>query len=219
MNLKDKHFNILELFATPVYTTSLPSEYSNLIPILDQEEMFTKKDTGDIDYINFGFRSKNSYILHTEKYKTLSEYILSLVKNFGEMMGYQYNGYKFTQSWISFKHPNQHHSIHSHPNSIISGVFYYGHYENDTPVIEFHKSKIGVNTQLLSPNHQPNPDYPFSYEKTTISPSPGLLILFPSFLNHSVPLNTTNRVRKSLAFNCIPSIGFGLEEDLTELKL
>ena len=36
---------------------------------------------------------------------------------------------------------------------------------------------------------------------------------------NSVPINNTSQVRKSLSFNCIPSKGLGLEEDLTEFKL
>jgi hypothetical protein len=46
---------------------------------------------------------------------------------------------------------------------------------------------------------------------------PGLLLLFPSYLPHSVPLNETNYTRCSLAFNVVPTIGFGSEDNLTEL--
>ena len=48
--------------------------------------------------------------------------------------------------------------------------------------------------------------------------SPGLLVLFPSYLHHSVPLNKTEHPRHSLAFNVVPTIGFGEEMNLTELK-
>jgi len=210
--------NILELFPTPVYTTVLSEEYSTIIPFLDQEPMYDKDDTGDLDSINYGFRSKDSYLLNQDKYKEFGDYILSIVKNFSDMMGIKTKKYKFSQSWISHKTPNQHHAMHSHSNSIISGVFYYGHFDENTPIIEFHKPKLSLNMASFTPDYEPNPDYPFSYEKVTINPSPGLLLLFPSYLLHSVPLNTTNRVRKSLAFNCVPTQEVGSEFNLTELK-
>ena len=49
--------------------------------------------------------------------------------------------------------------------------------------------------------------------------SPGSLVLFPSFLPHSVSLNESSKVRKSLAFNSVTSYGIGSEAELTELKL
>ena len=43
------------------------------------------------------------------------------------------------------------------------------------------------------------------------------LILFVSACS-SVPKNTSNQDRKSLAFNVVPRDGFGHEENLTQLK-
>ena len=45
-----------------------------------------------------------------------------------------------------------------------------------------------------------------------------MIILFPSSLLHSVPLNTTDSIRKSLAFNAVPKTGLGTESSLNELK-
>ena len=43
-----------------------------------------------------------------------------------------------------------------------------------------------------------------------------MLLLFPSYLPHSVPTNTTNYIRKSLSFNIVPKKGLGVEKHLTE---
>ena len=57
-----------------------------------------------------------------------------------------------------------------------------------------------------------------SQKEFSIEFTPGLLLLFPSYLHHSVPLNKTDKTRCSLAFNIVPTIGLGEETSLTELK-
>ena len=47
---------------------------------------------------------------------------------------------------------------------------------------------------------------------------PGLLALFPSYLFHSVPVNESDKVRSSVAFNVVPKNSLGQEENLTELN-
>ncbi len=58
----------------------------------------------------------------------------------------------------------------------------------------------------------------YAQKEFSIEFTPGLLLLFPSYLHHSVPLNKTEKTRCSLAFNVVPTVGFGEETSLTELK-
>ena len=48
--------------------------------------------------------------------------------------------------------------------------------------------------------------------------TPGVMYLFPSYLQHTVSINETNYVRKSLAFNVMTKDKIGEEDTLTELK-
>lgn len=205
---------ILELFPTPLYTTQLPAELSSIIPFLNKQNM-----DSDSDEANFGCRSKNSYIFNTPECTDLKKFILDCVYDFATTsLLYEYKEYKFSQSWISHKYPGQHHSLHSHPNSLISGVFYYGEPDENIPAIKFHKPLGGINTSYISPKTKNDKrESKFAWEVFSVDFEPGLLLLFPSYLLHSVPLNTTDKVRCSLAFNVIPTIGFGSEETLTEL--
>jgi uncharacterized protein (TIGR02466 family) len=208
------NYEILELFPTPVFTTTLPTELANIVPWFYQQDMNT-----DSDESNYGQRSKNSYILDEPESKNIKKYILNLSKYYGNMLGYDYNEYKFGQSWLSFKQPGQHHIMHSHANSLISGVFYFGETTKHTPAIKFHKMSGGVNSPVLSPKQFTDlRDKKYAWETFSIEFNPGLLILFPSHLHHSVPINKTDNVRCSLAFNVIPSVGFGNESTLTEMK-
>jgi uncharacterized protein (TIGR02466 family) len=194
----------------------IPEKFSNITPWLYQQEMLSE----DIDEANYGQRSKNSYILDEPQAGELKKYILDLAGIFGsEMLKYDYQEYRFGQSWISYKHPGQHHTMHSHPNSLISGVFYYGEPSDNTPAIKFHKLLGGMNVSYISPKMKKDKrDSKYAIEFMSVDFRPGLLLLFPSYVHHSVPINKTDKVRCSLAFNIVPKVGFGDEMNLTELK-
>ena len=119
----------------------------------------------------------------------------------------------FTQSWISHKLPGQIHKDHSHSNSIISGVYYFDNNSTTEPITFYRSTGVnGINSLQVAVNESiARPMF-----ECEIQPQFGDIILFPSYLFHSVKINTSGKVRKSLAFNCVPPI-FGKKEDLTEL--
>jgi uncharacterized protein (TIGR02466 family) len=193
----------------------MPVEFAGITPWLFKHEMLSE----EVDSPNYGERSKNSYILDEPQAVEVKKYILELTAQYGKMLGYDYNSYRFGQSWISYKHPGQHHTMHSHPNSLISGVFYYGEPTDNTPAIKFHKLEGGMNVSYMSPKIvKDKRELKYAQKEFSIEFTPGLLLLFPSYLHHSVPLNKTEKTRCSLAFNVVPTVGFGEETSLTELK-
>ena len=205
---------ILELFPTPVYLTMIPEKLSSVVPFLDNQDMNTKSDEA-----NYGRRSLDSYVLNRPECATLSSFILECVQDFSDnTLLYNYKSYKLSQSWVSHKEPGQHHTMHSHPNSLISGVFYYGFSEENTPAIKFHKITGAINQNTILPKTKADKrDSKSAWSEFSVNFQPGLLVLFPSYLHHSVPINKSNSVRCSLAFNIVPTVGFGEEESLTEL--
>ena len=199
-----------EIFSTPIKRDYLPSKYSTAIDHFSNLSMETQSDEA-----NYGKRSANSYVLDEKPLQPLRDYILDIVKDYAyNDLGYAYESYKMTQSWVSFKLPGQHHQMHSHPNGLLSGVLYFGPSEKSTPAIKFHRLTGGINVSYIKPRMRND----FSRETFEVMFEPGMLIVFPSHLHHSVPKNTTNTTRCSLAFNVVPTIGFGEEENLTELK-
>jgi uncharacterized protein (TIGR02466 family) len=206
---------ILQLFPIPVLKTKIPVKFSNLIPIIDAQPTSSDKELNSI----YGERSLNSYILDLPELKDLKNYILNLVELYSESnLHYKPDTpYKITQSWVTIKNPGQSHTLHSHPNSIISGVFYYGNISPETPSIYFNNSSSSYRTPIIT--------HPYEHESienlvntTSVHTIPGTLLLFPSWLKHGVPENKSNLPRKSLAFNSVPQNGFGDETTLTELK-
>jgi len=209
------NYEILELFPTPVYTTGMPVELSNVIPFLDAQTPNSGSDEA-----NYGERSANSYILNEPECVEVKKFVLGHIKEYAEnILLYDYKTWELSQSWVSRKHPGQHHTMHTHPNSLISGVFYYGEPEKETPAIKFHKMQGGINQQVIQPALKPDKrSSKFAWKEFAINFAPGLLLLFPSYLFHSVPINESKVVRSSVAFNVVPKNKLGSEETLTELR-
>jgi uncharacterized protein (TIGR02466 family) len=108
--------------------------------------------------------------------------------------------------------------MHTHPNSLISGVFYYGEEDENIPAISFHKPVVGTNVSYLSPKYQSDRrKSQYAWDSFSVNYTPGLLLLFPSYVFHSVPVNKSKLTRKSLAFNVLPKGKIGDEHSLTEL--
>ena len=215
-NPKNKlDYQVLELFPTPVYTTAMPEKLSNIIPFLDAQTPNSGSDEA-----NYGERSDNSYILNEPECVEVKKFVLQHVKEFAEnTLLYDYNTWEISQSWVSRKQPGQHHTMHTHPNSLISGVFYYGEPSEKTPAIKFHKMQGGINQQVIQPAVKPDKrSSKFAWKEFAVNFSPGLLLLFPSYLFHSVPTNESKTVRSSVAFNVVPKNKLGSEENLTELR-
>jgi len=206
---------VLGLFPTPVFTTVYTEgNLNDTIKFLDKSKMI---DSGKAQ--EYGLHSQDTYILENKECKPLRDFIMECILHFGkEILMYDYDEYSFSQSWITHKIPGQHHTMHTHPNSLISGVFYYGEEDPDIPAISFHKMVGGVNVSYLSPMYQADRrKSQYAWDVFHINYSSGLLLLFPSYFFHSVPVNKSNKVRKSIAFNILPKEKIGDKDNLTEL--
>ena len=109
-----------------------------------------------------------------------------------------------TESWINYTSPGEFHHLHYHPNSFISGVFYFKTIPDDS--IVFVKTVKGMFE--IEPN---NYNY-LNSDSWALPVKTGDLLLFPSTLQHQVDKNKSNDVRISLSFNTF------IKGDISKLK-
>lgn len=209
---------IHNIFPTSVYRTKLPKSLIKEFKILDLEPHIAGKDGKE--HPDWGTRSKTSYILNKPEVLRLKNYVLEQSSYYGhEVLGFESKEYRLTQSWLTFKSPQSSHSHHMHQNSMISGVIFYGPAQPDTPGITFHRARPMVpNVFQLYPKYREDIVSESKAEDFEFPFIPGTMLLFPSWLAHSVRKNPTVTVRKSLAFNIISKYSLGDEIELTELK-
>ena len=212
----NKGEEIATLFATPLYKCEIPPELSTACNLFDNTEMLLEKVSKD----DYGVHSKNTYIMDEPECVELKKFILKTVQYFADtIMCYDYPEYVFSQTWVSWKEPGQYHTAHTHPNSLISAVFFYGYAEDDTPAIEFHKASGMITSPYIMSKKKPDMrNHPFAWERFSVPFKAGTLLIFPSNFQHSVPPNKTKYTRKSVSMNIVPKDALGDPSSLTELR-
>ena len=208
--------NIAALFPTPLLKVDIPPELSTACNLFDSTEMWMDKNSR----MEYGLHSKNTYIMDEPECVQLKKFVLDLAKDFAQnTLMYDYDEWTFSQTWVSWKEPGQMHVAHTHPNSVISGVFFYGFGEDKTPAIQFHKDEYQGNIQTIQVKEKSDKrPSPFAWKTFSVPFQAGTLLLFPSYFRHSVPRNDTKYVRKSVSMNIVPKGGLGDPHSLTELK-
>ena len=206
---------IASLFPTPLLRIDIPPKLSTACNVFDNTEMWLDKESrGD-----YGLHSKNTYIMDEPECVDLKKFVLDLAKDFAQnTLMYDYDEWTFSQTWVTWKEPGQQHVPHTHPNSVISAVFFYGYGEEGTPAIQFHKNEFQGTSQSIMLKERPDKrPSPFAWKTFMVPFKPGLLLMFPSYFRHSVPVNKTQYTRKSVSMNIVPNGGVGDPNSLTEL--
>ena len=155
-------------------------------------------------------------MLREKECAELRQFILNHAKDLGnKVLGYDVSEYQDVLSWVSTKESGDYHTGHTHPNSLISGVYYFD--SNTTPLCFVDSTRNPVQRVCnISPLKNAKSESTFALETVVLDIQVGDVVLFPSYLKHTVLTNTTNLPRYSLAFNIMPKYNLG---DVTELTL
>jgi uncharacterized protein (TIGR02466 family) len=186
--------NVTPLFSTPIYQVDLQDE----LDVDQYNDMLTTILSPDFKFTENIGNSLSSDHRFLDQYKDTAFYniLVNHVKNyFYNVLSANNNIDIFiTESWVNVAEPNDWHHPHYHPNSIVSGVYYFSNDPHSSPIvffsprkptIEFQKSKLDILTS-----------------NTWSMPTPACtLYLFPSYLEHTVPKNMSSKNRISMSFN------------------
>jgi uncharacterized protein (TIGR02466 family) len=109
--------------------------------------------------------------------------------------------------WSNILKPGETHRPHTHSNNVLSGVFYVE--AENTSAIEFSDPRPA--NFVLMPKVKK-----FDKENSNVWFYPSVtnrLLMFPSWLQHYVPINKTNKNRISIAFNLMYKGFVGVSTD------
>jgi uncharacterized protein (TIGR02466 family) len=183
-------------FPTPIYKNIIDNTdavQTELYQIYD-ELSFKKVDMWDVRTASFTKHiSKN--ILETYKPKLFLNEIFNNIRcyltDINAINVIDNNDLIIEESWFAKMESNDFHWQHAHAHYDISGVYYLKTNENDN-AIRFHSP---------TKQHDMSRTMYGLVRNLLITPEPGMLLLFPSWLEHSVPTNWSDEERVSLAFN------------------
>ena len=161
--------------------------------------------------------SKNDRVLDSEELSALRRFvdknILAYKKDLLRVAND--NEIYVTQSWVNRSATGEFHPRHRHPNSIISGVLFLDdNSDQSLPAIRFHR---GSDMFPLVLKFEELTD--FNARSKEFDPDEGMLVLFPSLLEHEVDKNLSDRVRSSLSFNTFVRGNIGGKSHLTEVDV
>ena len=197
---------INNLFPTPVGSFELGRDLSKL----EQKFLFnleTRPNMGNVT-------STNNYVLRDKRLSSLGSFLNnSLQEYFQATMSPQDNiKLEITQSWINYTKTGQYHHKHTHPNSIISGVFYIQASKEIDKLFFYNESYQQIKIV-------PKEFHVYNSESWWLPVETGQLLLFPSSLTHMVATTSGEDDRISMSFNTFYKGKLGDEVALTGLTL
>ena len=164
--------------------------------------------------------AQSDQLLHSQLLQAKGNDVLELLvkllqpklAEFGELLFGERLPWIVKELWLNRLQPGGYQAMHNHANSFVSGVLYLTHSHPSANTV-FMKGPGGRDFAFVN-THAGTSQGPFNADKwVSPDPSPGDLVLFPSYLLHEVPRNLGG-LRISLAFNAVPqrldSWGYGL---------
>jgi len=122
--------------------------------------------------------------------------VAKLAKGGLQQMAVKYEDIVITSMWANVNPPGAKHSVHSHPNNFLSGV-YYVQCDAKANVIRFFDPRPQSEV-MMPPSTQRNV---YNANMVEVETKPGRLVLFPAWLKHDVPTNLSDRERISVSFD------------------
>ena len=185
-------------FPTPVWTLQLDNYYS----INEQMYKFIKntqsKDQQGISKSNIkGWHSKDFNMQENEP-KDFIKFILPAIEQVITDMNWekQKQSININNMWAIINTGGSANLRHQHGNSTISGAYYVRAPKNSGDIVFYDPRPAPVYTypKAVNPNL-------LNAQVNGISPKEGALVLFPSYLDHSVNENLSNEERIVISFN------------------
>lgn len=133
---------------------------------------------------------------HLAEFQELAEIIHMAATSVLDFLRIVYESIELTGCWANISPPGDGHKPHTHPNNYLSGV-YYVQTQKGADNISFDDPR--PQTNVISPVTSAITDE--NAGQIHIGTRNGMLLLFPSWLQHQVPPNKSASARISIAFN------------------
>lgn len=185
------HHQLHTVFPTPVFVFNIfESGISDAEDIVNQVEKNIEKEMMNDDGVIQ--QTLNEQLHKTVENKRIVEYFELCLEEIRTAYSFDTEKFSLTQMWVNKTLKDGYHPTHYHPNSFLSGVFYFG----DGGDICFKDPVDKRLSQLMVQNE-------LDVYHMCHTPKRGLLLVFPSWLHHGTKNNHTDK-RWSMSFNSLP---------------
>jgi len=192
--------NLIPIYSTPIWQSEYPEfeEHKELFldTIRNYKEENPTKETARSNV--FGYQSPDT-LQNVEKLRSLFEYVCQMGFQATADLDFVDCDIAITSAWLNVNDSRQcMNSEHIH-GDVFSGVFYLKAPEGSgkLSIVNPGINRMWQGCSLTSQKNQ------FTGEKISIEPEEGNIILFPSYVPHSVEPNDHDDERISISFNLI----------------
>jgi uncharacterized protein (TIGR02466 family) len=193
--------NVLTAFPTPIINTAVANS-ETLNEGLRRIVLAKESENPGLDLSNMGgWHSEADLLKWPEpEIKALASFIDTLVRQMaGVAVGMDaWKGKMTYEAWANVNRRGHHNRMHNHPGAHWSGIYYVDPgdrdpSDGDSGKIEFPDPRSFAQMTTI-------PGNPFG-RQLTFRPRAGQILIFPSFLNHTVHTYDGEGARISIAFN------------------
>jgi uncharacterized protein (TIGR02466 family) len=180
-------FEIIPIFPTAIYRSNCRNLTADELRIIKNYPTY-KQDLGNST-------SHSPYFLEEPGLENLNSEIKAHVDNYVKQIMRVSHELYITNSWINVTQPGEQHIIHTHANSVLSGVLYIS-VNNSNPTISFNRMTAPYLLHSMADEYNP-----FNSMEWNVDVADNNIVLFPSTCYHYVKRNESNNTRISIAFN------------------
>ncbi len=187
---------VASMFPTYVWIIELPDELTqsinrSVLPLIERKLGSNPQSSEKSLYL------QTEQNLHLEpEFAELAKYIHTYADSALKFLNVDYENIQITGCWANISGIGNTHREHAHPNNFLSGVYYVETHPGGNSIV-FHdpRPQASVMKPRVKQMTLENTDH------AIVEVAPGNMLLFPSWLRHSVPANQSSHRRISVAFN------------------
>jgi uncharacterized protein (TIGR02466 family) len=187
-------------WATPIWYFDIPIEEADYIKIAEECYSEKNKSEGRIISNKDGWQSND--IFKNKNIPNISNLINIIdvqTKHVFKDHGLKNNiDVGIGNSWININFKDSSNYVHTHSECIMSGVYYIKANENSGDTEFYGDSRLEFYNQLYFDNSNKN-----TFSSVVYKPIVGRVLIFPSWVPHSVKSNKSDEDRISISFNIV----------------
>jgi uncharacterized protein (TIGR02466 family) len=188
------------LFATPLYEADLSldlEELAHSIRTLAEDDRAGQRWAREHGYKGYtSYASLNDLPRRDPVFADLAKLLARHAAGLARDLAWDVKP-RLDSLWVNLLRGPGHHSAHIHPHSILSGTLYVEVPEG-SGAIRFEDPRLGL--MMAAPTRRPDAPEPLQ-PFVTVTPAPGRLLLWESWLRHEVLPGTGRKERLSISFN------------------
>ena len=166
-------------------------------PFIDEIQDPYKKIISTYKYETHGRCDESPHLI--EEFSQLNNWIYSELQKY--INGHNYKDkYLCKESWLFNYQVGSYQPIHNHPGFIFSALFFLEGYEQDTHLV-FHNPVDDMMNPLNNNAKFKGITNDFTHREVYFKPKSGKLVIWRSYVMHSVPYKTQDSKRIVVAYN------------------